>query len=196
MNPQLTARQSQALCHIGNDWAPAANGILSSTLLSLQQRKLIEGRMTPGCIVFSAYNSRGYQWRRAPGARLKPILKNCPITFKVGDVVIATKEIWRYDGRSTLRPGDKATVTHVYRVNPESAQIINIEPHVGLPMGDIVCFENVPLKLDEPVYYGLTFMNVLQVRADGTPHLFKREQDARVENPEMKLVKVAVRIIG
>jgi hypothetical protein len=72
---------------------------------------------------------------------------NCSTKFKVGDIVEATGKIWRKDGRSELQPGDYAKVREVWQTTPESPQIIGLEIKGKLPMGGIVCFENVPLRL-------------------------------------------------
>lgn len=69
------------------------------------------------------------------------------VKFKIGDIVEATKKIWRKDGRSELFPGDKAKVIEVWQTTPESPQIIGLEIEGKLPIGDLVCFENVPLRL-------------------------------------------------
>lgn len=74
-------------------------------------------------------------------------LANCPTVFKVGDAVVATDKIQRIDGRSTLRIGDRAKVSQVWRTTPESPQIIGLEIEGKMPMGDIVCYKNVPLRL-------------------------------------------------
>ena len=71
----------------------------------------------------------------------------CSAKFRVGDIVEATSKIWRKDGRTELQPGDKATVSSVWQTNPDSPQIICLDIKGKLPMGDIVCFENVPLRL-------------------------------------------------
>lgn len=67
--------------------------------------------------------------------------------FKVGDIVEATAKIWRKDGRSELQCGDHAKVREVFQATPESPQIIGLEIEGKLPIGDIVCFENVPLRI-------------------------------------------------
>lgn len=72
---------------------------------------------------------------------------NCSTKFKVGDIVEATGKIWRKDRRSELQPGDQAKVRDVWQTTPESPQIIGLEIKGKLPIGDIVCFENVPLRL-------------------------------------------------
>lgn len=74
-------------------------------------------------------------------------LANCSTTFKVGDIVEATAKIRRRDGGSELKPFDRATVRSVWQTTSESPQIIGLEINGKLPMGDIVCFENVPLRL-------------------------------------------------
>jgi hypothetical protein len=78
---------------------------------------------------------------------MKPTPKNCSTVFKVGDIVIATDEIRRVDGESTLRPGETARVSSVFRATPDSPQIIGLDLGNRMPMGDIVCFESGPLKL-------------------------------------------------
>lgn len=74
-------------------------------------------------------------------------LKNCQIEFKEGDAVVATALITRVDKRSYLLPGERATVWQVWRTTQESPQIISLKIEGRAPMGDIVCFENVPLRL-------------------------------------------------
>ena len=71
----------------------------------------------------------------------------CLTEFRVGDIVEATATFRRKDGRSELRPGDKATVRAVWKTTPDSPQIIDLDIEGGLPMGDIVCFAHVPLRL-------------------------------------------------
>lgn len=66
--------------------------------------------------------------------------------FKVGDIVEATESIQRFDGSSHLAPGETAKVSYVWQTTPDSPQIIALEIKGRLPMGDIVCEENHPLK--------------------------------------------------
>jgi hypothetical protein len=93
------------------------------------------------------------QWWRVektkPGAADKRAIVDAPCLaeFRVGDIVEATATIRRKDGRSELRPGDEATVRAVSKTNPDSPQIIDLDIEGGLPMGDIVCFAHVPLRL-------------------------------------------------
>jgi len=77
---------------------------------------------------------------------------NCPIKFKVGDRVVATDALWRQDKRTTLLKGDHAIVREVFERDRDpvtghaSPQIITLAVEGG-DIGDIVCFEKVPLKL-------------------------------------------------
>lgn len=59
----------------------------------------------------------------------------------------ATANIQRKDGRSELQPGNQAKVREVWQKTPESPQIIGLEIKDKFPIGDIVCFENVPLRI-------------------------------------------------
>jgi hypothetical protein len=73
-------------------------------------------------------------------------LQNMP-SFKVGDTVKATKTFMRQDGKSTLGIGETARVSGVYRRSLDAPQIISLDIDGKLPMGDIVCFADVPLEL-------------------------------------------------
>jgi len=65
--------------------------------------------------------------------------------YKVGDVVIATKEINRVDSRSHLSVDEKATITRVWK--SDTSCIIDISIAKRLPMSDIVCFDGqTPVK--------------------------------------------------
>jgi hypothetical protein len=72
------------------------------------------------------------------------------VKLKVGDTVEATGRIWRFDRRSELSPGDRATVSGVWQTTPDSPQIIGLEIEGKAPMRDIVCLENTPLRLVSP----------------------------------------------
>jgi hypothetical protein len=93
------------------------------------------------------------RWWRAEKTKPGPADKRaivdapCLTEFRVGDIVEATATFRRKDGRSELRPGDEATVRAVWKTTPDSPQIIDLDIEGGLPMGDIVCFEHVPLRL-------------------------------------------------
>lgn len=76
-----------------------------------------------------------------------PVPALCATTFSVGDCVAATGFIIRKDQRAELKPGDRATVRSVVRVAPDRPQIIDLTLSDGSIMMDIVCFENVPLRL-------------------------------------------------
>ena len=76
-------------------------------------------------------------------------MKNSETKFSVGSIVEATGEIRRVDGRCKLRTGDIAKVIDVRQSTPESPQIIRIELPNKMIMIDIVCYENVPLKILE-----------------------------------------------
>lgn len=73
--------------------------------------------------------------------------RHCPLTFFMGDVVEATRTIVRHDGCSILHPGDLARVLCVFRAAPHGPQIVALEIQGQLPIGDIVCFDDVPLKI-------------------------------------------------
>lgn len=75
---------------------------------------------------------------------------NHPDTFKVGDTVEATDNIWRRDRKGFLRPGDQAKVLRVFRVSPSRPQIIDLEIGSGASIHDLVCFDDLPLKLLYP----------------------------------------------
>jgi hypothetical protein len=83
------------------------------------------------------------------GGSLKPVGS---VKLKVGDTVEATGRIWRFDRRSELSPGDRATVSGVWQTTPDNPQIIGLEIEGKAPMGDIVCLENTPLRLVSPNY--------------------------------------------
>ena len=70
--------------------------------------------------------------------------------LKIGDTVEATKLWRRMDSRSFLKVGERARVSSVFQKDSASPQIIGIEITGRLPMGDIVCFDDVPLKLVQP----------------------------------------------
>ena len=74
-------------------------------------------------------------------------MKNFPIKFKVGDIVRATSMFSRKDNRSHLALGEFAEISSVYQPAENSPQIIGLKIKNRLPMGDIVCLENVPLEL-------------------------------------------------
>jgi hypothetical protein len=73
--------------------------------------------------------------------------KNSTIFFSVGDVVEATLRIARADGKSRINTGDSARILRVWRTKPNSPQIVDLEIQGQLPITDIVCFENVPLRI-------------------------------------------------
>lgn len=74
-------------------------------------------------------------------------MKVSDVKFKVGDTVEATAKIWRQDGRFELLPGDRATICRVFQTTPDSPQIVDLAVKDRLFMGDIVCFEHVPLRI-------------------------------------------------
>jgi hypothetical protein len=92
----------------------------------------------------------------------------CLTEFRVGDIVEATATIRRKDGRSELRPGDKATVRAVSKTNPDSPQIIDLDIEGGLPMGDIVCFAHVPLRLLHSPYASAKTLRAAKMLADSS----------------------------
>jgi hypothetical protein len=71
---------------------------------------------------------------------------NATTVFEVGDLVEATKKIWRVDYKATLHPGDKATVFRVFRVDPNSPQIVALRDKNGCILCDIVCDDTVPFR--------------------------------------------------
>jgi hypothetical protein len=73
-------------------------------------------------------------------------MKDCTKDFCSGDVVEATKLMWRHDHKSVLYPGQLAIVTQVFRLNPQHPQIIGLDIPDQMPMIDIVCDENAPVK--------------------------------------------------
>jgi hypothetical protein len=88
-----------------------------------------------------------------PGQDWHPCSKPAPARlhnmprFNVGDTVRATKKFMRQDGKSTLGIGETARVSEVYRRSLDAPQIITLDIDGRLPMGDIVCFADVPLEL-------------------------------------------------
>jgi hypothetical protein len=67
-NP-LNVRQQTLLDQMSDEWAGAPRGAKSATLLSLQNRGLVECRITPGSMSYlpmfaTPYTGSGYQWRR------------------------------------------------------------------------------------------------------------------------------------
>ena len=64
---KLSKLQQDALRRIGRKWAPAPLGVKSATLLSLDERNLIEGRFNSklrGVFLMMPYNSIAYEWRK------------------------------------------------------------------------------------------------------------------------------------
>ena len=119
-------------------------------------RVLVEWAMKSGDVVGldveSVKHMFGRWWRAEktkPGPADKRAIVDAPCLteFRVGDIVEATATFRRKDGRSELRPGDKATVRAVSQTTPDSPQIIDLDIEGGLPMGDIVCFAHVPLRV-------------------------------------------------
>lgn len=67
--------------------------------------------------------------------------------FKIGDIVEATNWIWRVDKKTVLKKGDKAEVYEIFQLDENSPQIINIKVEGKFPIGDLVCYDTLPLKL-------------------------------------------------
>lgn len=67
--------------------------------------------------------------------------------FKVGDIVEATSRIVRVDRLADLKPGEKAKVFRIYQKDSESPQIIDLIKKDNWVFIDIVCFDDVPLRL-------------------------------------------------
>ena len=63
--------------------------------------------------------------------------------FKVGDIVRATKQIRRRDGRSDLQVGDKAKIINVWQSSDTSPQIVTVQPDGKPIIGDIVLTQSL-----------------------------------------------------
>jgi len=66
-------------------------------------------------------------------------------SFKIGDTVIATTDITRVNGLSTLKKGHRAKITNVFQKSIDHPQIVDIAVDYGLPIRDIVCYDLYPL---------------------------------------------------
>lgn len=69
LNRALTEMQRDLLAKIGPEWARAPKGAKSPTLLSLQKRGLIEGRVNPKCggiALELPWHSFAFDWRLKP----------------------------------------------------------------------------------------------------------------------------------